>query len=156
MSIEDALLIASQFTNHEITEFEIPIEMFNNENGRELYNQKIRENVEQKCGVYIWYSNETEEIIYIGMAGTIKTDGSFGEHNLQNRLTASRGKDKLTKKDVLTNDYVKHNMQNMNLTNLRFYIIYTLQDEPPAYVESFLIYKYYKINQRLPILNNSY
>ncbi|MBK8820612.1 MAG: hypothetical protein IPN49_16575 [Saprospiraceae bacterium] len=37
----------------------------------------------------------TEEVVYIGMAGKIKTDGTIGDHSIQKRLIASRGKVKL-------------------------------------------------------------
>ena len=130
--------------------------MFSNDDGREVFNEKIRKNVEKRFGVYIWLDKATNEIVYIGMAGKIKTDGTLGDHSVQNRLLASRGKDKITKKDIQTNDYVRDFMFNNDVESLDFYVMYSKTGEPPAYLEALLLYRYYKKNNRLPKLNNPF
>ncbi len=90
------------------------------------------------------------------MAGKIKTDGTLGDHSLQKRLLASRGKDKETKKDIQTNDFVKNIMRENEINSLEIFIMYSKTNEPPAYLEALLLYKYYKANKNLPKLNNSF
>ncbi|MCF1715983.1 hypothetical protein L0U88_15185 [Flavihumibacter sp. RY-1] len=156
MKLDDAKEIIKEFVDEPIVNFQIEKTIFDQDNGRELYNQTIREKVGRKHGVYIWIDKETGEIVYIGMAGKIKTDGTLGDHSIQNRLLASRGKDKVTKKDLQTNDYIKGLMAEHRIRTLDFYIIYSKQDEPPAYIEALLLYKYYKENRRLPKFNSSF
>lgn len=43
-----------------------------------------------------------------------------------------------------------------NIDSLRFYILYSKQSEPPAYIESLLLYNYFKTNNYLPCLNNAF
>jgi len=156
MKLNEAKEIIKEFVVEPIVNFQIEKSIFDNKNGRELYNQTIRQKVDRRFGVYIWIDKEKEEIVYIGMAGKIKTDGTLGNHSIQNRLLASRGKDKVTKKDIQTNDYIKALMVRNNIMTLDFYIIYSKQDEPPAYIEALLLYRYYKQNKRLPKFNNSF
>lgn len=156
MKLENVKEIVKEFVDEPIVNFQIEKGMFDDVLGRERYNQTIRKNVAKKFGVYIWIDKTTEEIVYIGMAGKIKTNGELGEHSIQNRLIASRGKDKVTKKDIQTNDYVNIKMSEHNIQTLDFYIIYSKADEPPAYIEALLLYKYYKQNKRLPKLNSSF
>jgi hypothetical protein len=137
--------------------FQIQKNIFLNEGGREIYNETIRQNVQANSfGIYIWVDAETQEVIYIGMAGKIKSSGALCSHTLCNRLTASRGKHKLTKKDILTNDYVKSYMEANNINIFNFCIYYTKEGEPPSYVEALLLYNFYKTNKRLPKLNNAF
>ncbi len=125
-------------------------------NCRKIFNEKIRNEVVKKFGVYFWVDSATNEIMYIGMAGKIKSDGTLGNHSVQNRLLASRGKDKNRKKDIQTNDFVLESMNEHSIKTLKFYIMYTKTGEPPAYIEALLLYKYYKKNSRLPKLNKSF
>ncbi|MCA1967353.1 MAG: hypothetical protein LDL23_12000 [Flavobacterium sp.] len=138
-------------------EFSINRELFDFEDGRKKYNSTIRDNVRKNSfGIYVWVNPKNDEVIYIGMAGKIKSDGTSCDHSLAKRLTATRGKDKETKLDILTNDYVKTIMDLKEIEKLDFYIFYTKTDEPPSYVESILLYNYFKQQKRLPILNNSF
>lgn len=156
MKLDDAKEIIKEFVDAPIVNFQIENSIFDQDIGRELYNQTIRQKVGRKHGVYIWIDKDTEEIVYIGMAGKIKTDGALGDHSIQNRLLASRGRDKVTKKDIQTNDYIKGLMAEHNIKTLDFYIMYSKQGEPPAYIEALLLYKYYKQNRRLPKFNSSF
>lgn len=156
MTIEEIKKIAQPYVEEPIYSFEIEKELFDDSNCRANYNLKIKENVPNVFGVYVWVNNLTNQIIYIGMAGKIKNNGVLGSQSIKNRLTASRGKDRLTKKDILTNDYVKDFMQNENINSLSFYILISKKDEPPAFIEALLLYNYYKKEKRLPQLNNSF
>ena len=156
MNIDELKEIILAYIDEPIINFEIEKHIFAEINGREKFNQTIRENVDTKFGVYVWVDKATGEIVYIGMAGKIKTDGTLGDHSIQNRLLASRGKDKISKKDIQTNDYVNTFMTNNSIDSLNFFVMYSKQDEPPAYIEALLLYKYYKKNGNLPKLNNSF
>lgn len=156
MDIEEVKVISEAYVDKPIVAFTIEKTLFDNADGREKFNQKIRDKVSKKFGVYVWVNNTTGEIVYIGMAGAIKTDGTPVEHSVQERLLASRGKDKISKKDIQTNDYVKKVMTDNNIDTLNFYILYSKPGEPPAYIESLLLYSYYKKNNRLPKLNSSF
>ena len=136
-------------------EFEINKEIFDRDRGRSAYNEIIRNSVKGNHGVYLWENSLNGDIVYIGMAGKLKSDGSIGHHSISKRLTASRGKDG-NKKDILTNDYIHYFMKNNKINALNFYVFYSKADEPPAYLESFLLYKFLKRNKRLPKLNTSF
>lgn len=156
MNIEEIKEIILPYIEEPIINFEIEKKLFDEINGREKFNQTIREKVDTKFGVYIWVDKTTEEIVYIGMAGKIKTDGSLGDHSIQKRLLASRGKDKSSQKDIQTNDYINDFMTKSMINSLNFFVMYSREEEPPAYIEALLLYKYYKKNKRLPKLNNSF
>lgn len=156
MTIEEIKNLIEPYIDEPTIHFNIEKQIFSNESGREIFNEKIRQNVEKKFGVYIWLDTATNEIVYIGMAGKVKTDGTLGDHSVQNRLLASRGKDRSTKKDIQTNDYVRNYMIDNDVESLDFYVMYSKTGEPPAYIEALLLYKYYKKNNRLPKLNNSF
>ena len=156
MTIEELKKIIEPYIEEPIIEFVIEKKIFSTENGRKMFNKEIRKSVEKKFGVYIWLNTATNEIVYIGMAGKIKTDGTPGDHSVQNRLLASRVKNKVTKKDIQTNDYVRNYMIDNNVEKLDFYIMHSKIGEPPAFIEALLLYKYYKNNKRLPKLNNSF
>lgn len=156
MKIDEIKEVILSYIDEPIINFEIKKQIFSELNGREKFNQTIREKVDTKFGVYVWVDKSSEEIVYIGMAGKIKTDGTLGDHSIQNRLLASRGRDKATKKDIQTNDYISAFMTNNNIDSLNFFILYSKQGEPPAYIEALLLYNYYKKNKKLPRLNNSF
>jgi len=156
MTIEELKQIIEPYIDEPIINFVIEKQIFSVYNGRKIFNATIRDKVDKRFGVYIWVDTATNEIFYIGMAGKVKADGTFGDHSIQNRLLASRGKDKITKKDIQTNDYVRNFMIDKNIDRLNFYIMYSKTGEPPAFIESLLLYNYYKKNNRLPVLNNSF
>lgn len=156
MKIDDLKEVIMPYIEEPIINFEIKKQIFSENNGRNKFNKAIRDNVDEKFGVYVWVDKSSEEIVYIGMAGKIKTDGTLGDHSIQNRLLASRGKDKTTKKDIQTNDYISAFMTNNNIDSLNFFILYSKLGEPPAYIEALMLYNYYKKNNRLPRLNNSF
>lgn len=156
MTIEEIKSVILPYIDEPVVNFEIEKTIFTELDGREKFNQTIRQNVKTKFGAYVWVDKKTAEILYIGMAGKVKTDGTLGEHSIQNRLLASRGKDKISKKDIQTNVYVKDIMTQNEIDTLDIFIMYSKIDEPPAYIEALLLYKYYKNNNKLPRLNNSF
>jgi hypothetical protein len=156
MTIDKAKQIVYQHVINPIIEFEIERNLFIDEKGRDKYNSIVRNNVENKNGVYLWVNSENNEIIYIGMAGKIKSNGKYGSHSIQKRLLAARGKDKMTKKYVQTNDYIRNIMTDKDIQKIKFYIMYSKIGEPPAFLEALLLYEFYKINTRLPMLNSSF
>ena len=156
MTIKELKDVILPYIDEPVINFEIEKNIFAELGGREKFNQTIRKNVKAKFGVYVWVDKKTAEILYIGMAGKIKTDGSLGDHSIQNRLLASRGKDKVSKKDIQTNDYVSNFMTQYEIDSLDIFIMYSKKDEPPAYIEALLLYMYYKKTNKLPRLNNSF
>lgn len=137
------------------TVFKVPYNLFLQPQGRNLYNHLVRENVlPGRFGVYIWENTITNEVVYIGMAGRVKTNGQMGSHSLIKRLVASRGR--VNGLDILTNDFVFNYMQNNNVDTLTFHILYTTNQTPPSYLESVLLYNFYTQNGVLPKLNNAF
>ena len=146
MNANNLLSILESFSSSPILKLSIEWSLFEKVNGRKLYNKLIRENVQNKFGVYLWGNPKTDEIYYIGMAGKIKTDGTLSNHTLQQRLQAPRGRDKKTKKDIQTNDFVKEFMKRNKILSLDFHVAYSKDDIPPSYVEAVLLYEYFKEN----------
>lgn len=146
--------IANQYIENN-SFFEVSYNLFLQPQGRNLYNQLVRDQIhENSYGVYVWENTLTNEIVYIGMAGKVKTNGQMGSHSLINRLVASRGR--INGRDILTNDYLSNYMQNNNVNTLTFHILYTTNQTPPSYLESVLLYNFYTQNGVLPKLNNAF
>lgn len=156
MTLEEIKYIVQPYIDEPIKEFAISREIFLEVTGRKLFNKTVRSSVARKAGVYLWIDEPRAEIVYIGKAGSIGNDGMLKEHSMQERLTASRGKDKITYRDIQTNDYVKAFMSSLEIPSLSIIMIYSKDGEPPAYIEALLLYHFYKKNGRLPKLNNSY
>lgn len=156
MQFKEIKEIILPYITQPIIDFKIEKQIFSEKNGRKLFNEKIRSNVDKRHGIYVWVNTATNEIIYIGMAGKIKADGTLSEHTVQSRLLASRGKNKTTKKDIQTNDYIHDLMIDYNIETLNFFIMYSKSEVPPAFIEAMSLYEFYKKNQRLPKLNKSF
>ena len=154
MTITESMLIANEYIENNIV-FEVPQQLFLEPNGRNLYNQLIRNQIPVNTyGVYLWENTQTGEIVYIGMAGKIKTNGQLGSHSIENRLVATRGR--IDGIDILTNNYVNNFMQVNNVNSLTFHVLKTNVQTPPSYLEAVLLYNFYSQNGVLPILNNSF
>jgi hypothetical protein len=123
---------------------------------KNIYNSFIQKNVVEKPGVYIWYDNKNKEVIYVGMAGKIKTSGQLTNHPISQRLQAPRIKDKTTEKEITTKNYIPAILELLELTEIEFYILPCKENEPAAFIESILLYNYFKQHGVLPILNNAY
>jgi hypothetical protein len=154
MTVPKIMKIAKEYIKNN-TVFAVPQQLLLQPNGRSVYNQLIRNEIPANSyGVYIWENTQTGEIVYVGMAGKVKTNGQMGSHSLENRLIASRGK--IDGRDILTNDYVFKYMQNNDVNTLTFHILYTNEQTPPSYLESVLLYNFYSKNGVLPKLNNAF
>lgn len=154
MTIPEIMQIANEYVENN-TVFNVSHQLFLQPNGRSIYNQLIRNEIPANSyGVYIWVNTQTGEIVYVGMAGKVKTNGQMGSHSLENRLIASRGK--VNGRDILTNDYVFNFMEDTNIEALTFHILYTNKQTPPSYLESVLLYRFYTQNGVLPKLNNAF
>lgn len=120
------------------------------------YNSFIMEEIVGKPGVYIWFNKKTNEVLYIGMAGKIKTNGKLTDHPLNKRLTAARVVDVATKQHISTNLYVSSVLELFEINELNFHILIAKEEEPASYIESVLLYQYFKKHKVLPILNNAF
>jgi hypothetical protein len=123
---------------------------------KNIYNSFIQKNVVEKPGVYIWYDNKNKEVIYVGMAGKIKTSGQLTNHPISQRLQAPRIKDKTTGKEITTKNYIPAILELLDLTEIEFYILPCKENEPAAFIEAMLLYNYFKQHGVLPLLNNAY
>jgi hypothetical protein len=142
------------FLNEEIRHFELDKMTFENKGG---FNKFIREKIDPiKLGCYIFSTPKNEEILYIGMAGKLKTNGQYSNHSIYNRLQASRTKDTITKKEINTEEYLKYLLDILNKEKLRISVMYVKNDVPSGYLEAVLLYQFYKRHGVLPLLNNAF
>ncbi len=154
MTILEIIPIANEYIEDKLV-FKIPQRLFHQPDGKSQYNKLIKQKVPKDTyGVYIWVNSKSGEIIYIGMAGKVKTNGQLGNHSIENRLIATRGK--VNGRDVLTNDYLFNFMQDNNVESLTFHVLKTNAQTPPSYLEAILLYNFYTQNGVLPSLNNSF
>ena len=129
--------------------------IFNSCNGCKEFNKIIRTSVKNRIGIYVWENNASKEIIYIGMAGKVKTNGEFVNHSVQKRLLASRGKDS-SGKEIQTNQYVQSVLINDNIEEMNIHVFHLKENQIPGYIEAILINAYYQENKRLPKYNSSF
>ena len=127
-------------------------ESLNRINGLKEFNKKIRLNIKDEIGVYIWENNSTKEILYIGMAGKVKTNGEFVNHSVQKRLLAPRGKD-LLGKDIQTNQYVKDILKQDHIDEMNIHVFHLKANQIPGYIEAVLINAYFQEKKCLPRYN---
>ena len=90
------------------------------------------------------------------MAGKVKTDGHWGNHCVQQRLLASRGKDPVTAKDIQTNDYIRQVMDNYKIDALEIQVLELKEGQLPSYAEAVMLNYYYQQSRCLPILNKAF
>lgn len=139
------------------TEYKVQIfrEILITKNGKRAFNKEIRGKVQNQIGVYLWENSKTKEILYIGMAGKVKTDGEFANHSVQKRLLASRGKD-LLGKDIQTNQYIKDILNQDNIEALNIHVFHLKESQLPGFIEAVLINAYFQENNCLPQYNSSF
>lgn len=148
MNLTNLLNIAAPLTAGSIN-FDVLLPSMNNI-GKTYYDGLINQNVFNEIGIYVIFNPVEDCIIYVGKGGTLKTDGTFKNQKLDGRLKAPRGN--------FNNsfEYFKQFMNQNNYQNLHFYIFYSNQNIPPAYLEAIVLYNFYNINNCLPILNNEF
>ena len=148
MNLNNLLNIAAPLTTGSIN-FDFLLPSMNNI-GKTYYDGLINQNVLNEIGIYVIFNPVEDCIIYVGKGGTLKTDGTFKNQKLDGRLKAPRGN--------FNNsfEYFKQFMNQNNYQTLHFYIFYSNQNIPPAYLEAIVLYNFYNINNCLPILNNEF
>ena len=139
------------------TEYKVQIfrEILNTKNGKREFNKEIRAKVQNQIGVYLWENSKTKEILYIGMAGKVKTDGKFANHSVQKRLLASRCKN-LLGKDIQTNQYIKDILNQDNIETLNIHVFHLKENQLPGFIEAVLINAYFQEKNCLPRYNSSF
>ena len=115
--------------------------------------------------VYLFCVNNSTELIYTGMAGKIKNNGTFSNWSIANRLKAFRGKsyDNL---NITTGDFIRQIVLNgelniksykgvifENINTFHVHVLYPQRDVLPGFIEASILYDYYKEFKRLPKLN---
>jgi hypothetical protein len=145
---------------HELTQtgyqFKIHENLFTTPNWKKEFNNRIRQNVRDEIGIYIWTNGDTSEILYIGMAGKLHQNGDFANHTVQKRLLASRGKDSTTGKYIQTNEYIKRTISNIKCSSIDIHVFHTKPNQLPGYVEAVLINAYFQAAKTLPPLNTAF
>jgi hypothetical protein len=122
------------------------------------YNKIIRKNIcSGQIGVYIWRNHETNEILYIGMAGKVNQKGKKNSHDLRKRLVASRRKNNRGK-DISTSDYLLKIMRENKINAIKIQVFYTKIKVAPSYLEAVLLQSYWKKSKymSLPKFNASF
>lgn len=102
----------------------------------------------QEYGVYITADNQ-ENVIYIGMAGTVKNDGTFKGQNIDKRLKNTRNKKS-------GNNFFKLLTRDNEFEYLSIYCIQRKEDELPAFLEADLMQKFFRQERKLPMLNKAF
>lgn len=120
----------------------------------------------KKKGVYLFSSNEN--ILYIGACGKIAKQNTESNWKLPQRLKATRGQNN-GGKDVLTSTFLKeilctgqtsvkryNDIPKLEISELKITVLPSTEKVPPTYIESVLIYEFYKRTEELPLLNMSF
>ena len=126
-------------------------------NKKERIEQALTENdTPNHYGVYIIYSvkDDKENIIYIGKAGSIMTNGDFKSQGIKNRLKAA-GPNNIQRGKYFQQEVI----QKYGFDKLKFVWIVTydnINKELPSYSEARLMQSYFDNYNRLPMLNKSF
>lgn len=121
----------------------------------ESINKAVADNkVPNDFGIYLIYSGEelVDNLVYIGMAGSISTDGVAKKQGIKRRLLNQHS-------GMKRSDYFIKYMDE-NKTSLKFHWYKTFDDESrrilPALAEAKVIQEYFIAYGRLPELNLSF
>ena len=98
-------------------------------------------------GIYILTATDRNEVIYIGKAGTVRTDGTRKRQSIRERLTAPRGG---SSSDTWFADAANA------IGPFRVTVLPTPPDLAPGYVEVLLLQAFLTEHGRLPSLNRSF
>lgn len=148
MNLNNLLNIATPLTAGSIN-FDVLLPSMNN-SGKTYYDALVNQNVLNQIGIYVILDPLEDCVIYVGKGGTLKADGTYKNQKVNGRLKAPRGNFNNTF------EYFKQFMNQNNYQTLHFYIFYSNQNIPPAYLEAIVLYNFYNINNCLPILNNEF
>jgi len=98
-------------------------------------------------GVYVVRAAKSNEVIYVGKAGTIGREGRFKEQDIPTRLTNRQGKN-MSRKEWFQG-LVKHHGR------LKIEYLELPAKLSPAFVEAYLLQAYFNDHRRLPEQNGS-
>jgi hypothetical protein len=131
-------------------QFTIDLISMNNVNGKLYYETQINQSVQKKYGIYAFCNPINNAVLYIGKGGTLKKDGTYRLQNLNGRLKAARGS--------FTNsfEYFKDIMNQDNFKSLIFFVLYSSDNYPPAYIEAVSLHQYFNRHNRLPMFNHAF
>jgi hypothetical protein len=157
MNLEQIKKTVSGLTNDKFVTLKIDISLFDDgsKKGYKSYNKYIKENVDKKYGVYIFFNPIKQTAIYIGMAGKLNKN-SQPKQTLDERLTAHRYQNKVTNENINTNKWVFEIMKEHEIEELFIYVFYVNPKIPSAYIEALLLYNFYKIHEIIPIENSEF
>ena len=152
MNINEIVHITSGLTKNKFETLKIDLTLFENgsKKGFEKYNKYIKENVNKEYGVYIFFDNQKNTPIYIGMAGKLNRNSQPGDQTLDERLTNA------TRKDTPTKKWVFDLMKEHNIEQLFIYVFYANPNIPAAYIEAILLFEFYKKYKIIPIENSEF
>lgn len=149
MLLNDLLLITTPFAVG-CSKFTIDLANMNANSGRQYYNELIDNNIQMSYGIYAICDSDSQQVLYIGKAGTIQNNGTFKNQNLNGRLKAPRGK---YNSSYL---YFQNVMNDNSYDSLILVAIYSNPNTPPAYLESMSMFQFLNQNNCLPTLNNEF
>ena len=155
MTVSELLSLIENLTSNPYTIIISAAELHDDE-GLMHYNNRIRNEVLDLPGIYIWENIDNKAVLYIGMAGKVNQQGVMTMHSVRKRLQASRGKDPNTNRDVLTNRYIRNIMSEQNCQQLQMTILHMQETQLPGFAEAILLNAFYQGNGILPLYNSAF
>lgn len=155
----------------QVIEIEICLSLGKNkEEFKRAFNMKIRDEVKNNAAVYLFENADSKDldVLYIGMAGKTDRKGDVKPHRVRNRLIASRGRNSYGA-EIQTNEFFyllltnpnelkmkKYTHVNKSYQKIVIHVLYCKEGVPASFLESILLFKYFKENEVLPLLNVSF
>lgn len=109
-----------------------------------------RSNEQDRYGVYLVRRTDSQEVLYIGMAGSIGRNGDFRRQDLLGRLTNVRG-------DISADAHFQLLLESIRGTGAALvveYFAFGARPNSPALIEAFLLQAFLNELGRLPQSNN--
>ena len=103
-------------------------------------------------GAFKIYANSKEgELLYIGKAGTVLTDGEFKKQDLPKRLTMKQD-------DIYRQEFFTQQLQEHAEYEQLYIECYYLEDNSvlPAYLRAKFIQEYFQDHKKLPLWNKNF
>jgi hypothetical protein len=101
-----------------------------------------------RYGVYLVRAADSQEVVYIGKAGTLTTSGTFKDQDVPGRLKAERGR-------VSSTEWFARVCQEEGPLTVE-YVLATDLNNSPSYLEATLLQSFLCDNRRLPRLNRGF
>jgi hypothetical protein len=133
---------------------QISPELFSQNDPNYQYRCLINEHLPNQIGVYLWADSEGN-IIYIGKAGTLKTNGNYTTHTVRQRNLAPRCR--VDGRDVLTADYIRQILEQGEIDSVTITALtFDTTRIVPAFFEAQLLQEFYSVEGILPRYNKSF